>query len=72
MHKDAVKSGEKVIIIDDLLATGGTALAAAKLVERLGGEVVKMLFPLELEGFNARENALKNYSVETLVKYEGK
>ena len=72
MHKDAVKPGEKVIIVDDLLATGGTAAAAAKLVERLGGTVVKMLFPIELEGFRARENALKNYSVETLVKYEGK
>ena len=72
IHKDAVKPGEKVIIIDDLLATGGTARAAAKLVERLGGEVVMMLFPIELEGFAARANLLKGYAVESLVKYEGR
>jgi len=72
MHSDAVKPGERVVIVDDLLATGGTALAAAKLVERLGGKVVKMLFPIELEGFGARNNLLKDYSVESLVKYPGK
>ncbi len=72
MHSDAVKPGQRVIIVDDLLATGGTALAAARLVERLGGVVVKMIFPIELEGFGARQNALKGYSVETLVKYPGK
>jgi len=72
MHCDAVKPGERVVIVDDLLATGGTARAAAKLVERLGGKVVKMLFPIELQGFDARNNLLKGYSVESLVKYPGK
>ena len=72
MHTDAVKPGQKVVIVDDLLATGGTAKAAAKLVERLGGFVVKMIFPIELEGFGAREGLLKGYDVATLVKYPGK
>ena len=72
MHTDAVKPGQKVVIVDDLLATGGTAKAAAKLVERLGGSVVKMIFPIELEGFGAREGLLKGYDVATLVKYPGK
>ena len=61
-----------VVIVDDLLATGGTAKAAAKLVERLGGTVVKMIFPIELEGFRAREGLLKDYDVASLVKYPGK
>ena len=72
MHTDAVKPGQKVVIVDDLLATGGTAKAAAKLVEKLGGTVVKMIFPIELEGFGAREGLLKGYDVATLVKYPGK
>ena len=72
MHLDAIKPGEDVIIVDDLLATGGTAAAAAKLVERLGGKVVKMIFPIELEGFGARGNKLAGYPVEGLVKYPGK
>ena len=72
MHTDAVKPGQKVVIVDDLLATGGTAKAAAKLVERLGGSVVKMIFPIELEGFRAREGFLKGYDVASLVKYPGK
>jgi len=72
MHADAVKPGERVVVVDDLLATGGTALATAKLVEHLGGKVVKMLFPIELEGFDARKNLLKDYDVESLVKYPGK
>lgn len=72
MHKDAVISGERAIVVDDLLATGGTAAACARLVERLGGTVVKMVFPIELEGFQARANALKGYDVVSLVKYPGK
>lgn len=72
MHADAVIPGERAIIVDDLLATGGTAAAAARLVERLGGKVVKMIFPIELEGFKARENQLKGYSVASLVRYPGK
>ena len=72
MHKDAILPGERAIIVDDLLATGGTAAACARLVERLGGKVVKMVFPIELEGFLARANALKDYDVVSLVKYPGK
>lgn len=72
MHTDAVIPGERVVLVDDLLATGGTAAAGARLVERLGGTVVKMIFPIELEGFNARMGLLKNYSVESLVRYPGK
>ena len=72
IHKDAIEPGERVAIVDDLLATGGTAAAATRLVERLGGKVVKMIFPIELEGFAARENLLKQYDVVSLVAYPGK
>jgi len=68
MHVDAVEKGSKVLIIDDLLATGGTALAAAKLVEKLGGEVACMLFVIELEQLKGREK-LKGYKVVSLLKY---
>ena len=71
MHKDDLKPGSRVVIIDDLIATGGTALAAAKLVEAVGAEVVMFLFLLELKGLNGRE-VLKDYPVETIVAYEGK
>ncbi len=71
MHRDAIKPGQKVILIDDLLATGGTMAACAKLVEELGGEVVKMVFLMELEGLEGRKN-LKGYTVESVVSYEGK
>ena len=71
VHKDSIKPGEKVIIIDDLIATGGTVGAAAKLVEELGGVVSKMIFMIELEGLNGREK-LKGYNVESVVKYPGK
>lgn len=68
MHKDSVKTGDKVLIIDDLLATGGTVDATIKLVEGMGGEVVGCGFLIELEGLNGRE-LLKGYRVEALMKY---
>ena len=71
MHKDAIKPGQKVVLVDDLIATGGTIRAAADLVEELGGEVVKILFLLELRGLNGRE-VLKNYDVASVVAYDGK
>lgn len=71
IHKDSVKKGMKVVIIDDLIATGGTAKAGAELIKELGGEVVKILFLLELKGLNGRET-LKDYPVDTVVEYEGK
>ena len=71
VHKDSIQPGQKVIIIDDLIATGGTVGAAAKLVEELGGEVSKMIFMIELEGLNGREK-LKGYDIESVVKYPGK
>lgn len=72
IHKDAVKPGQRVVIVDDLLATGGTALAAARLIERLGGKVVKLVFPIELAGFDARNTTLKDFPVVSLVSYPGK
>ncbi len=72
MHKDAVSPGERVVIVDDLLATGGTALAGARLVERLGGKVVKMVFPIELEGFGARAGKLAAYDIVSLARFPGK
>ena len=70
LHKDAVKPGDKVVLIDDLIATGGTVAAAAKLVESLGGEVVKMIFLIELTDLKGRE-ALAGYDVASVVQYEG-
>ncbi len=71
MHKDAIKPGQRVVIIDDLIATGGTTAAIIKLIERLGGRVVKIVFLMELEGLNGRER-LKGYNVDSIVKYPGK
>ena len=71
MHLDAVKPGQRVVIVDDLMATGGSAEAAAKLVEKLGGKVVKMVFVMELAGLKGREK-LRGYDVESLIVYEGK
>ncbi len=71
IHADAIKPGQRVVLIDDLLATGGTAEAAAKLVERLGGKVVKMLFLIELADLGARRK-LAGYDVDALVKFSGK
>ena len=71
MHKDSVKPGQKVVLIDDLIATGGTIEAAAKLVESLGGEVVRMVFLMELAGLKGRER-LAGYDVDSVICYEGK
>ena len=71
MHKDAIKPGQKVVLVDDLIATGGTMKAAAELVEELGGEVVKIIFLMELAGLKGRD-ALKDYDVASVIKYEGK
>lgn len=71
MHKDAVKPGQKVVIVDDLIATGGTIEAIIKLVEQLGGEVVKICFVMELAGLRGREK-LAGYPVDSLITYEGK
>ena len=70
MHVDAIKPGQKVVIVDDLIATGGSAEAAAKLVEQLGGEVVKIIFVMELAGLEGRKKLAK-YDVESLIIYEG-
>ncbi len=71
MHKDSVKPGQKVVLVDDLIATGGTMQAAAELVKELGGEVVKMLFLIELAGLNGRK-LLSKYDVDAVVSYDGK
>jgi len=71
IHKDAIRPGQKVVIVDDLIATGGSAEAAAKLVEELGGEVVRMVFVMELAGLKGRKK-LDGYDVESLIVYEGK
>lgn len=69
IHKDAIKPGQRVAIVDDLLATGGTIGAVAKLVEMAGGEVVILDFAIELTGLNGREK-LKGYEVKSLVQYD--
>ena len=70
MHKDSIKPGQKVVIIDDLIATGGTTEAIIKLIESLGGEVVKICFVMELAGLNGREK-LSGYEVYSAITYEG-
>jgi adenine phosphoribosyltransferase len=71
MHKDAIKPGQKVVIIDDLIATGGTLVAIIKLIEMLGGEVLKIVSLMELKGLNGRDK-LVGYDVEAVIQYEGK
>jgi adenine phosphoribosyltransferase len=68
MHKDAIKQGMRVVVADDLLATGGTALASVRLVEKLGGEVAGISFVIELEALKGRER-LNGYDVISLLKY---
>ena len=71
MHADSIKPGQKVVIVDDLIATGGTIEASIALIEQLGGEVVKAIFLMELAGLNGREK-LKGYEVASVICYEGK
>ncbi len=71
LHKDSIRPGQKVVIIDDLIATGGTVEAIAKLVEQLGGKVVKLCFLMELAGLKGRER-LNGYEIESAIIYEGK
>ena len=69
IHKDAISKGDKVLLHDDLLATGGTAAATAKLIEKLGGEVVQVSFVMELTFLNGREK-LKGYPVKSIITYD--
>ncbi|HEX7176096.1 MAG TPA: adenine phosphoribosyltransferase [Pyrinomonadaceae bacterium] len=69
IHSDAVGAGHRVLIADDLLATGGTAAAVVKLVEQLGGEVVGLTFVVELEFLSGRQR-LEGYDVRSLIKYQ--
>ena len=70
VHVDSIKSGDKVIIVDDLLATGGTAEAACKLVRELGGEIVKIIFLVELPELQGKLK-LEPYSVGSVLSFEG-
>ena len=71
MHRDSIKPGQKVVLVDDLIATGGTVEAAAKMIEKLGGKVVKMIFLMELAGLKGRDR-LAGYDVASVIRYEGK
>lgn len=71
MHRDSIKPGQRVVIIDDLIATGGTNEAMVKLVEGLGGVVVKAVFLMELAGLNGRKR-LDGYDVDAVICYPGK
>ena len=71
LHKDSIKKGQKVVIVDDLIATGGTVKACASLVEELGGEVAKIVFLMELAGLKGRER-LEGYDVDAVITYPGK
>lgn len=71
IHKDAIKKGQKVLLIDDLIATGGTTEAMIKLIESLGGEVVGVSVLMELAGLKGRER-IKNYRLNSAITYEGK
>ena len=68
IHRDSIKPGQKVVIIDDLLATGGTIHSTIKLVEQLGGEIVGLFFLIELTYLNGREH-LNNYNIKSLIQY---
>ena len=68
MHKDAIQPGQKVVIVDDLMATGGTAKAIVEMVEEMGGEVVAMLFLIELDFLEGRK-VLPGYKIESVIHY---
>lgn len=70
MHRDSIKPGQKVVIVDDLIATGGTIEAIARMVEQLGGQVVKICFVMELAGLEGRKK-LSGYLVDSIITYEG-
>lgn len=72
MHKTAIKPGQRVVIVDDLMATGGTLEAIVKLVEQLGGKVVGAVFLIELAGLKGRERLKNIPNVESVICYEGK
>lgn len=71
MHKDSIRPGQKVLIVDDLIATGGTTQAMIQLIEQLGGEVAGIVVLIELAGLNGREK-LKGYRLESAICYPGK
>ena len=71
MHKDSILPGQKAVLVDDLIATGGTIEACNKLIERLGGEVLKIIFLMELAGLKGRDKLAK-YDVSSVITYEGK
>lgn len=71
MHKDSITKGQKVVIVDDLIATGGTIEACIRLIEELGGEVAKIVFLMELAGLKGRER-LQGYDVDAVITYDGK
>ena len=68
MHEDAIKKGDNVLVVDDLIATGGTALAMIKMVEKLGGTVIGSSFLIELEELNGRKE-IEKYPINVLIKY---
>jgi len=71
MHKDSIQNGQKVLIVDDLIATGGTTEAMVRLIESLGGEVTGIVVLMELAGLKGRER-LEGYRLESAIRYEGK
>ena len=71
MHLDSFPKGARIVIIDDLIATGGTTKAICNMIEKLGGKILKIGFVMELEGFKAKETVLKDYDVFSLISYPG-
>ncbi len=71
MHKDSILPGQRVVLVDDLIATGGTIEACTRLIEELGGKVAKIIFLMELAGLKGREK-LASYDVASVITYEGK